>query len=81
MNLIGQTFGRLTVIDNAPSSPNRHKQVLCKCECSNQKVVRVEALLNGRTKNCGCLTKTAINFILFHLVNSNGNLKTLQKSL
>ena len=59
MNLIGQTFGRLTVIDNAPSSPNRHKQVLCKCECSNQKVVRVEALLNGRTKNCGCLTKTA----------------------
>lgn len=30
MDLIGQTFSRLTVIDNAPSSPNRHKEV-SKC--------------------------------------------------
>lgn len=50
MDLIGQAFGRLTVIDNAPSSPNRHKQVLCECECGNQKVVRVEALLNGKNQ-------------------------------
>ena len=30
MDLIGQAFGRLTVIDNAPSSPNRHETGLMR---------------------------------------------------
>lgn len=57
--LINSTFGKLTVIDHAPSSKHRHKQWQCLCECGNTKVVREEALLHGRVRSCGCLTLTA----------------------
>ena len=56
---INDTFNKLTVIAPAPPSPSRHKQWLCRCECGQMKVVRQEALLNGRTRSCGCLSHTA----------------------
>lgn len=53
-------FGKLTIVDTAPSSVYRHKQWLCRCECGNTKVVRQEALLRGRVKSCGCLGRSSI---------------------
>ena len=56
---INDVFGKLTIIDTFPTSKSRHKQWLCRCECGNTKVLRQEALLNGRVRSCGCLAKTA----------------------
>lgn len=56
--MIGQTFGKLTVIEAAGHLPNGKsslKAVLCKCSCGNMKVVAQVRLRNGRTKSCGCL--------------------------
>ena len=55
----GDVFGKLTVIRKTLPSPHRHIQWFCECECGNQTIVRQEALLTGRVKSCGCLTKTA----------------------
>lgn len=54
IDLTGQKFGRLTVIERAE---NRGKQTywLCKCECGNEVIVRGGSLKNGTTKSCGCL--------------------------
>lgn len=55
-NLVGQRFGRLTVISKQESVK---KQVtwLCKCDCGNQKIVKAGQLRTNRTKSCGCYRK------------------------
>ena len=56
---IGEKFGRLTVIDDAPwyQYPNtnaRARQVLCRCDCGNEIIVRMTYLKTGHTQSCGC---------------------------
>lgn len=56
-NEIGNTYGKLTVIERAARPENRPAGAywLCQCECGNQKVVRGADLRNGGTRSCGCL--------------------------
>jgi hypothetical protein len=53
-NLIGETFGRLTVIERAPSK-NRATMYQCKCECGTIKEVAHGNLKKGCILSCGCL--------------------------
>ena len=55
IDLTGQRFGRLTVI-NRSGSGGKDARWLCKCECGKEKVVRSSCLRNGETKSCGCLS-------------------------
>lgn len=56
---IGQRFGRLLVISEAPPMVGRsgRKRIsyLTKCDCGTEKVVR-SGSLRGGTQSCGCLT-------------------------
>lgn len=56
-NLIGRTFGELTVIGSANSrrSPNGNssRYWLCKCSCGVIKEVKSTCLTSGKTKTCG----------------------------
>ena len=56
INLVGMTFGQLTVLQRAPS---RRWQVkwLCQCSCSKTTVVISDNLRRGHTKSCGCLSQ------------------------
>lgn len=52
--LVGKTFGRLTIIELPYRNAGR---LYCKCLCScgnNEKIYRVDGLLNGHAKSCGC---------------------------
>ena len=56
--MIGEKFGRLTVIGQAPSDPkSKNVRLLCKCDCGNEKVVARTQLKNNKTKSCGCFRK------------------------
>lgn len=55
IDLIGQNFGKLTVIERADNSNTGKAQWLCKCECGNQKVILGRSLRKGATKSCGCI--------------------------
>ena len=55
-NLIGQKFGRLTVINEAPAK-NNNTFWKCICECGNEKNINASSLKNGSTKSCGCIFK------------------------
>lgn len=54
LDLTGQRFGRLTVIQK---SLNKKQKTywLCKCECGKEKEVQTSHLVNGLIKSCGCL--------------------------
>lgn len=54
LDIRGQTFTRLTVIDRAPDYKNGSARWLCRCECGNEVVAIGQKLRNGRTKSCGC---------------------------
>lgn len=56
LNLIGQIFGQLTVVDSAPSKHGNSHWV-CKCTCGNTTVTSQNALKKGTTKSCGCYRK------------------------
>lgn len=58
-NLIGQTFGRLYVLerDHSVSGFRKETRWFCKCECGNISSVRSYLLRTGHTKSCGCLVK------------------------
>lgn len=57
-DLIGQKFGRLTVVDHGDYyiSPKgaKVKQWKCKCECGNETLASTIQLRNGSKKSCGC---------------------------
>lgn len=65
VNLIGQKFGRLTVLglneeeSSKPRGKNGRKRTYwnCQCDCGNVIVVRDDNLTNGNTKSCGCSRK------------------------
>ena len=60
IDLIGQRFGRLTVIGEYPSRKQRYVCWICKCDCGNDtKPIKGSDLRAGRTKSCGCLQKEA----------------------
>ena len=53
-DLTGLKFGRLTVIERAPSK-GKDTRWRCKCDCGNEVVVRGNDLKRGATQSCGCL--------------------------
>ena len=55
IDLTGQRFGRLTVVEKAVS-PQRCTNAawLCQCDCGNRVVVRSSSLRSGGSTSCGC---------------------------
>lgn len=53
--LIGQRFGRLTVIERLNKSNNSGVFWRCKCDCGGEKEVPTSLLTSGHTQSCGCL--------------------------
>lgn len=58
VNIKGQTFGLLTVIDRSTSARypggDTKTQWLCRCECGNEVIVRTDFLRMGASRSCGC---------------------------
>ena len=54
IDLIGQRFGRLTVVSRAENKCGRTNWN-CKCDCGNERDILAINLTRGFTKSCGCL--------------------------
>jgi hypothetical protein len=57
LELSGQVFGRLTVIEIVKTSNNKNSRWLVRCSCGVEKEATGSKLKNGRTKSCGCLRR------------------------
>jgi hypothetical protein len=57
---IGDRFNRLIIIKEIEpyfdlNSKNKFRRFLCKCDCGNEKSVRLNDLRSDNVKSCGCL--------------------------
>ncbi|WP_461241074.1 hypothetical protein [Paucilactobacillus sp. N302-9] len=58
INLIGQTFGRLTVVARSEKkTKDGNLHWLCRCSCGHLTTVNGYRLRRGDTKSCGCLRR------------------------
>lgn len=55
--LIGQKFGRLTVLSKTDRTLQGAYLYECQCDCGNTTYQRRQALVSGHTKSCGCLQR------------------------
>lgn len=55
IDLLGRTFGRLTVSDRAANSKHGNARWVCSCECGAICIVNSRSLTCGLTRSCGCL--------------------------
>lgn len=73
VNLIGQRFGRLVVIEEAPRHPSGHAMWICKCDCGNTtQPIMGSDLRSGKVQSCKCLR----NELLSKNVKKHGMAKT-----
>jgi hypothetical protein len=56
LELIGQRFGRLTVLQQT-SSRNGRRCYVCLCDCGAERVVQANRLRRGETQSCGCVRR------------------------
>lgn len=54
-DLVGKTYGMLTVEALATPAPNGSRRWLCRCECGNTTIVLETNLKRLHTKSCGCI--------------------------
>lgn len=54
LDLTGQRFGRLTVIERAENNKRGKTMWLCKCDCGNTTIAQGTNLKSNHTQSCGC---------------------------
>lgn len=67
-NILGERFGRLTVVSVGksyimPNGKKGGKYFLCKCDCGKTVEVSRTNLISGSTKSCGCLNADVLKSV------------------
>lgn len=80
-NIIGERFGRLTVLKEAGRSAGGQVLWLCQCDCGKETTVVSSKLINGTTQSCGCLQRErAAESHKINLANSHiGNFSIIKE--
>lgn len=76
--LLGNTFGRLTVIKRINNVGRA--EYLCKCTCGNEIIAKGSYILSGRRKSCGCLKKENSRKLMGN-IQQKGLEKVLESSI
>lgn len=81
-NLIGQRFGRLTVIEK--TAERKHGNIVwkCLCDCGNEHFAYTNLLTSGDCQSCGCLHRETTTLIHSHndiIGNRFGKLIAIRK--
>lgn len=71
-DLLGQTFGKLTVIEETSERDPNTRAIMwkCKCECGSEILVSTKNLTSHHTQSCGCL-KSQGEYIISNLLTLN----------
>lgn len=57
VDITGNKYGRLTVIERVDNALDGQSRWLCECTCGNTTIVSKGNLKSGNVKSCGCLAK------------------------
>jgi hypothetical protein len=58
--VVGEVFGRLTILQEIPPSGNQRRKMVCRCTCSKTLTVLASGLRTGNTRSCGCLRREMV---------------------
>jgi hypothetical protein len=61
VDVVGNKYGRLTVLAYANTNTRGEVRWLCKCDCGTEKTYLGTSFKYGKTKSCGCLHKEIIS--------------------
>ena len=71
-NIVGEQFGRLTVVESTEKSMGGTLMFACICECGNKTLTPGHKLITGHTRSCGCLRKENMR----RIVTTHGQAET-----
>lgn len=54
INIIGEKYGKLTVVSEHSKTRNGHERYTCLCDCGNSCNILKTHLRQNNTKSCGC---------------------------
>lgn len=57
---VGDVFGMLTVLAEAPRADDGRRRVLCRCECGAEKPMDPRQIVKRSIANCGCSIRAGI---------------------
>lgn len=60
LNLVGQRFGRLTVLSLEGKDAGQNTTWRARCDCGKETVTRGSQMKSGRTVSCGCANPEAV---------------------
>lgn len=58
--MIGQQFGRLTVLEAAGADRKRQLRWKCACACGAERITTGYLLRSGQSRSCGCLQREGV---------------------
>ena len=56
IDITGNRYGKLTVLERYGYADNKKITWLCKCDCGKTSIVIGSNLTSGRTRSCGCMS-------------------------
>lgn len=82
IDLTGQRFGRLTVLNRSKDNVYGEAAWYCLCDCGRSAIVRSSYLRSGWTKSCGCISKevTSMRSKKYNSFRVVGNIAFVQLS-
>lgn len=54
IDMTGQKYGRLTILNRVDNDKHGNAMWLCKCKCGKQIIIRGSCIRSGNTTSCGC---------------------------
>jgi DNA-binding XRE family transcriptional regulator len=61
-DLVGKSFGDLTVTDRIPRSGHQERYWMCACKCGKTRKVSSSSLIHKRVVDCGCGRRLALKY-------------------
>lgn len=76
IDLGGQKFGKLTVVEYVGQTKKKNSLWRCRCECGDEIITQTKYLTGGKTRSCGCIQKAnlALGNTTKQIVNEDGTI-------
>lgn len=74
--LVGERFGRWTVINHDDNAYGKHPKLICRCDCGTISTVAISNLRSGKSISCGCFREELLRSMR-HL-EAHGPLRTAE---
>jgi hypothetical protein len=81
IDLTGQKFNRLIVVNLQPTPKGKPLKWECLCDCGNTVITRGSSLKNNHTRSCGCYNKERVSETVIKNKTTHGMVSSSEYSI